>query len=152
MRRMSRGWIVLAFAMIGLAVAGCDTGDGGGNGGTTDTNTTASTDSTSSGSQDYDLTGRWRMKTLKATYKLRQSGKSLQGTYYEPDDPTIYGDIAGVVDGDEVAMYVAVTYETHPADNFTARKDGVIRNEDHMTLTITGGPKYVGKVQEWYRQ
>jgi len=124
---------------------GCD--DGGGDGAPPSDQVQPPDDD----QEEYDLTGLWRRKNNPATYSLRQSGHSLQGRFYDPSDPTIHGDIAGVVHGDEVSLYVAVTYDTHPEDNFVAKKEGKIRSRDHMTLVVTGGPKYVGQVQEWYR-
>lgn len=99
----------------------------------------------------YDVSGLWRMKGSTATYSLRQQGVSIQGRYSDPTDPTVHGDIAGVVDGQKVVLYVAVTFDTRPQENFVAKKEGLIRNPDHMTLVVTEGPRYVGRVQEWYR-
>lgn len=141
-----RWWAALVIAATAAVWwGGCDDGDGG-RPPPADEQPPPDDEETS-----YDLTGLWRMKNSQATYSLRQRGRSLQGRFYDTSDPTVHGDIAGVVDGDEVALYVAVTFDTHPEDNFVARKEGVIRNRDHMTLVVTGGPKYVGQVQEWYR-
>ncbi|MCX7819960.1 MAG: hypothetical protein N2652_12265 [Kiritimatiellae bacterium] len=142
-RSALRWWVTFAIAVAGsLGTTGCDSDDH---------TPPAKADEHKEEEETYDLTGLWRLKGQQATYSLRQNGPSLQGRYYDPADPTVHGDIAGVVDGDEVALYVAVTFDTHPQDNFVAKKEGVIRNRDHMTLVVTEGPKYVGKVQEWYR-
>lgn len=140
-----RWWAAFAIAATAAVWAGgCNDGDGG---------SPPPNDEQPPPDDDesYDLTGLWRRKNDDATYSLRQRGKSLQGRFYDPSDPTVHGDIAGIVEGDEVTLYVAVTYDTHPEDNFTARKEGIIRSRDHMTLVVTGGPRYVGQVQEWYR-
>ncbi len=134
-----------AVRLLGLAFAGYDEGSD-------DSSPPPPPPSDDGDRKGYDLTGVWRRKGLTATYRLRQRGRSPQGVYIEADNPDVHGDIAGTVSGDNMDMYVAGEYISHPADNFTARTEGVIHNNDHMTLVVTGGPKYLGKVQEWYRQ
>jgi len=144
-RRTARWWrTVAAAALAGLVVAGCD--EGGDDDGDDGSPPAQPAD------EEYDLTGIWRFQGRESLYKLTQRGRSVQGVFVEPSDPTVRGDIAGVVNGDEVVLYVAVTFDTHPEDNFTARKEGVIHSRNHMTLVVTGGPRYVGQVQQWYRQ
>ena len=119
---------------------------------------TSTSDASASADEDDDaepaatavnLTGTWTR--LGSKYRLKQTGSSLQGTYYEPTDPTVRGAIAGTVSGRNVKMTIAVSYSTKPANNFTAVKGGTINSTNHMTLTVTGGPKYLGNVQQWYR-
>lgn len=148
-RSIVRRYVGAGAVLLGLALASCD---GGGDDAPPPPPPVDDDDNGGDGDEDYDLTGVWRMKGRSATYRLRQRGRSIQGAYTDPHDPDVHGDIAGAVTGDKVTLYVAVEYASHPADNFTARKEGVIRNKDHMTLVVTGGPKYLGKVQEWYRQ
>lgn len=156
-----------------LGFVGCND-SGGGGGDPADTNTTdtasASTNNSStsdstgsnnnsdnssssdtSASQAIDLTGRWVLSGKTGIYRLKQSGASLQGMYYDAVDHDVGGDIAGSVKGRRVEMDVLVQYASHPADNFTAHKSGTIINNDHMVLTVTAGPMYVGNVQNWYR-
>ena len=98
----------------------------------------------------YNLSGTWGW-TKSGFYKLKQTGASLQGTYYDPGIPGARGAIAGTVSGSTVKMTVVVTYQFNPAENFTAQKTGVIHSSTSMTLTVTGGPKYVGQVQQWHK-
>lgn len=98
----------------------------------------------------YNLSGTWGW-TKTGFYKLKQTGASLQGTYYDPGIPGARGAIAGTVSGSTVKMTVVVTYQFNPAENFTAQKTGVIHSSTSMTLTVTGGPKYVGQVQQWHK-
>ena len=98
----------------------------------------------------YNLTGTWGW-TKAGLYKLKQTGSSLQGTYYDPAIPGARGAIAGTVSGSTVKMTVIVTYQFNPAENFTAQKTGVIHSPTSMTLTVSGGPKYVGQVQQWHK-
>ena len=147
---MCRGRGILgAVAGIGwlVVLAGCN--DGGGGSGSDNTTTN---DTSSQATEQYNLTGSWRRPGLPSTYRLKQSGSSLQGLYYEPYDADVSGAIAGSVDGNDVSMDVAVHFVSHPEDDFVAHKDGKIHNKDHMTLVVTGGPRYVGQVQEWYRR
>ncbi|MFO1492918.1 MAG: hypothetical protein U1F87_18875 [Kiritimatiellia bacterium] len=121
---------------------------------TTDTATTPTQPATptkpATPSGGYDLSGTWGW-TKTGFYKLKQTGASLQGTYYDPGIPGARGAIAGTVSGSTVKMTVIVTYQFNPSENFTAQKTGVIHSSTSMTLTITGGPKYVGQVQQWHK-
>ena len=129
---------------------------------TTDTNatdTTDATDTTEPPAKPVDddgttaavnLTGLWGW-TKAGLYKLKQSGASVQGTYFDPDIPEARGAIAGSISGRTIKMTIAVTYSTRPQDNFTAIKTGTIHSSNSMTLTVTGGPKYVGQVQQWHK-
>ena len=63
---------------------------------TTDTATTPTKPATPSGG--YDLSGTWGW-TKTGFYKLKQTGASLQGTYYDPGIPGARGAIAGTVSG-----------------------------------------------------
>lgn len=101
-------------------------------------------------SSSYNLTGLWGW-TKSGFYKLKQSGASIQGTYFDPAIPEARGAIAGSVSGSVIKITVAVTYSTRPQDNFTAIKTGTIHSSNSMTLTVTGGPKYVGQVQQWHK-
>ena len=115
----------------------------------TDTSGTTSKPTTDDGTtSSYNLSGLWGW-TKPGFYKLKQSGASIQGTYFDPDIPEARGAIAGSVSGDIIKLTIAVTYSTHPEDNFTAIKTGTIHSSKSMTLTVTGGPKYVGQVQQW---
>lgn len=98
-----------------------------------------------------NLTGTWGWK-YSGKYVLRQSGTSLQGSYSDPQDPEIHGAIAGYVQGARLEIDVIVTHDVHREKDFTAHKSGQIHSNDHMTLVVTGGPNYLGDVQEWYRQ
>lgn len=98
-----------------------------------------------------NLTGTWGWQ-YSGLYKLRQSGSSLQGTYIEPGDPNVIGIIAGSIQGARIEMDVMVTHKDNPAANFTAHKSGQIHSSNYITLVVTGGPKFLGNVQEWYKQ
>ena len=119
---------------------------------TTDTADEASSKPTTDDgtSSSFNLTGLWGW-TKPGLYKLKQSGASVQGTYFDPDIPEARGAIAGSISGSTIKMSIAVTYSTHPQDNFTAIKTGTIHSSNSMTLTVTGGPKYVGQVQQWHK-
>ena len=119
---------------------------------TTDTADEASSKPTTDDgtSSSFNLTGLWGW-TKPGLYKLKQSGASVQGTYFDPDIPEARGAIAGSISGSTIKMSIAVTYSTHPQDNFTAIKTGVIHSSNSMTLTVTDGPKYVGQVQRWHK-
>ena len=118
---------------------------------TTDTVASTSKPTSDDGtSSSFNLTGLWGW-TKPGLYKLKQSGASIQGTYFDPDIPEARGAIAGSISGSTIKMTIAVTYSTHPQDNFTAIKTGTIHSSNSMTLTVTGGPKYVGQVQQWHK-
>lgn len=121
------------------------------NSSSSDTSGGSSSSSDSTASQAIDLTGRWVLSGKTGIYRLRQSGASLQGIYYDAVDHDVGGQIAGSVKGRRVELDVLVEYASHPADNFAAHKSGTIVNNDHMVLTVTAGPMYVGNVQNWYR-
>ena len=131
-------------AGLGLWLTGCDGGGG-------DSSPPSAPEPPSNDTPSYDVTGRWSYRDGLAIYVLKQHGTSVQGKYYNPQDPSIHGDIAGSVHGDEITLYVVVTYDNHPEENFTARKDGIIHNDHHMTLVVTQSPHYQGQRQEWYR-
>ena len=157
--------LALTFALVssGCNLDGSGDSDAAATTGTktasTATPSTATSAASTSAAEDDDdevpatssvnLTGTWTR--LGSKYRLKQTGSSLQGTYYEPTDPTVRGAIAGTVSGRNVKMTIAVSYSTKPAENFTAVKGGTINSTNHMTLTVTGGPKFLGNVQQWYR-
>jgi hypothetical protein len=98
---------------------------------------------------NVNLTGNW--SRLNAIYRLRQSGASIQGDYFDTVDPTIRGKIAGSVSGNNAGLTIVVTDSDEPTEGFTARKSVVIRSQNHLTMTVVSSPKFQGQVQEWYR-
>lgn len=149
--RHSLIWMLLLFAFLS-PLTGCDSGGGGGGGGDgSAVFDTADEEGDGGGGDSINLTGTWRRPGLPSVYELRQSGSSLQGRYYEPNDPNVTGDIAGTVDGDDIEMDVVVDYADDSQADFTAHKSGTILGEDHIELVVTDSPKYQGQVQQWYR-
>ena len=99
-----------------------------------------------------DLTGEWQRTTAPSIYRLRHTGVSIQGIYYEPNDTNVSGRIAGSVDGDDVEMDIVVTYTDGVRSNFVAHKSGGILNRDHMRLKVIDSPVALGQVQDWFRR
>lgn len=99
-----------------------------------------------------NLTGEWQRTGLPSIYRFNHTGESLQGIYYEPDDPQVHGDIAGTVNDPYVELDVVVTYADGIRTNFVAHKTGKIMGEDRLRLVVTHSPHAQGQVQDWYRQ
>ncbi|HOW96870.1 MAG TPA: hypothetical protein P5567_06915 [Kiritimatiellia bacterium] len=98
-----------------------------------------------------NLTGDWQRPGLGSIYRLNQRGVSLQGAYFELEDPYVSGDIAGTVVGSIIEMDVAVHYTDGIRTDFVAHKSGSIISSDHIRLVVTSSPVAQGQVQNWYR-
>ena len=88
---------------------------------------------------------------LGSVYALKQSGISLQGVYYEKEDPYVRGDIAGSVIGGDIEMDIIVRFTDGIRTDFVAHKSGTVISEDHIRLVVTDSPIAQGQVQNWYR-
>lgn len=142
----------LGIATLAVLFLGCND-----SGSSTPADETASgeTEASASEAKDpdaYDVTGKWYRKPYSAIYQLEQSGTSVQGRYYEPNDDTVYGDIAGTMKNNYIEMDVIVHYLTHPQDNFTAHKEGPVIDNNIIHFTITGGDHFLGQHQTWLRK
>ncbi|HAL91557.1 MAG TPA: hypothetical protein DCM68_00840 [Verrucomicrobia bacterium] len=147
-------FLLLAGALLGLT--GCDdnssSSDDEASAADVAAAPTNTPDEVESDGADVDLTGEWQRPVAPSIYRLRHTGQSIQGIYYEPNDTNVLGRIAGFVDGDDVEMDIVVTYTDGVRSNFVAHKSGTILSDDHMRLKVTDSPIALGQVQEWYRR